>query len=168
MKKVFSFLLLVVMASGCVIAPMASGVKPGTISDFKTTQTITVQNVAENGAYRRWTNPLVKSLSRELAAKGATITGNASTLLKVEITNIKQDSFYGWNSNKCSFDVKVEAGNGYAMSFSVSDVSWSLQKSANALVSKAVVEILSNKEVIEYLQTKESVVKAQMDALENK
>jgi phage host-nuclease inhibitor protein Gam len=167
MKNIFWFLVLAVVAGGCVIAPTASTVKPGMISDFKTTQTITIQNVAENGAYKRWTNPLVKSLSRELALKGAAITGNASTILKVKITNVKQDSFYSLLNNKCSFDVEVQAGTGYTANFSLSDVSWSMQKSANALIRKAVVEILNDKEIVEYLRGKESVVKEQMDALDN-
>jgi len=167
MKKIFMFLVLAVVAGGCVVAPMASAVKPGVISGFKTTQTITIQNVAENGAYKRWTNPLVKSLSRELKADGAVITGNAPTILKVEITNVRQDSLYSLFTNKCSFDVKAETGSGYAADFSLSDVSWSMQKSANALIRKAVAEILNDKEIVEYLRGKESAVKEQMDALEN-
>ena len=168
MKKIFSLLFLAIAASGCVIAPMASAVKPGTIAYFKTAQAITIENAGEDGSSRRWTKPLVNSLARELKANGARITGNTATVLKIKVTDVKQDSFYSLSTSKCSFDVKVEAGTGYTANFSVSDVSWSMQKSANALVRKAVVEILEDRGIVEYLRGKENLVKDQMDALENK
>ena len=168
MKKVFMFFILAVAANGCVIAPSASSLKPGTIGDLKTTRTITIQNVAENNSLKRWTNPLVRSLTNELAACGAAIVSHAPTVLKVKVTNVKQNSFYGLLTNKCSFDVEVTTGTGYAANFSLSDVSGSMQKSANALIAKALAAILNDKEIVEYLRGKESVVKAQMDALENK
>ena len=153
MRNIICLSILVVLFGGCTAVPKALPMKEGMLPDFRVSGEITIENTSEDEKLRAWTGSIVDFLSHELERRGAIVAGNAPIVLKLNLTDKKENQFYAYWAYKCTVFFVLETGGGYMRHFQIEDVSGlSVQRACNFSVTKAVAEILTDDIILEYIK----------------
>lgn len=175
MNKVFFLIVLAlgIFLAGCTshLVPSVRSVDPAAVPDFKGDQAVCVVNIstattetvlgkdslnAETymGNLSTWTDTAVALLQLELQKRGFSIRdgGDDTKVIKLAIRSA-QITVPG--KTKCFVELHLETGDGYCRNYIVNSSSLLEHRAVNRVVTKAIVAVLNDNNIIEYLQTAE-------------
>ena len=134
----------------------------------KSVQIVNVQDQGKNNVFKsgagskwigdlgQWTGGAVDLLKFELNKKNVTLADDAGKILKLAITEGKLITEFA--GIRCVVKLKVEAGNGYTQKYegnhrNSSPIAEQARRYAGAgAVTKAVTDLLNDRNIIEYLE----------------
>jgi hypothetical protein len=165
-----SILVLGAFLSSCTVhyVPLPYPVAPGAVPDLKGNQAVCVVNISTAsgeillgtsaagykymGNLSTWTEKAVDLLKFELHSSGFFIRecGKDTKQLKLSVTKAQIVVHIG---SKCLLELYLETGDGYSQSYKVSNSYITSDRASDEAITKAIIALLNDKRVIDYLQT---------------
>lgn len=110
------------------------------------------RDVSVDTTYKLMTDALVKQLKVEMFKRGGEISENGYKSFKVTVTHAEATS--SLLSFKSTMKVTVVLGNGITQKYEVHNTSTgSVPRTLNGAIARAVINILKNETVLEYLKS---------------
>ena len=144
MKKLL-VLLLALLTVGC--APKALPMKTGMVQNFQVEQSISIKSLREYRHNEEWVQAVIDLLTSELEGRGAMIKEGAELELQIGVVSVNQKLPVFSFTAICDIDFVVKTGSGYSKNFISHDVSGNLQMACGFSMTKAVADILNDKEI---------------------
>ena len=157
----FGLLALSLMA-GCAstsrhvptATPIADNATP--LKEFRASGSVALINSASDGHYQKSTDSVITFLSEQLKQRGATVEENSTRRLDLRVTKADKFSAASWVTlaapEACQVIVRVETGNGYVHEYGEQMAAYFWQKACDKGVTAAVVDILNDQMVRDYLE----------------
>jgi hypothetical protein len=171
MMKVLYLVILVVgvFLTGCTLhyVPSIHPVDQAAVPDFKGEQAVCVVNISttsgetilgtSSGGYTymgdlsKWTDTAVALLKSELQNRGFIIRDCSESTKEIKMSIIKAQIVVSMGS-KCFLELHLETGKGYTRNYLASNSSFTYDRASDGAVTRAVIAILNDKNITEYLQ----------------
>jgi hypothetical protein len=168
--KCFSVVIFLAFVGACThtyVPTVRSDFDSDAVPKFSSNQEVALHNAqasaepvvfTQQGAhsyvanYQECTNVVLTIAKRELANRGLRIVENNARQLKLSVQALNFD--IGWVRLDSTVELQVETGSGYSAKYLGTNNSYmvgSMQNQLNAALSQAVVEMLKDPKIVEYL-----------------
>lgn len=162
--------VVVIFLAGCTshLVPSIRSVDPAAVPDFKGDQAVCVVNISTAttetvlgrdslntetymGNLSKWTDTAVALLKLELQKRGFSIRDGGDDTRVIKLA-IRSAQITVPTRTKCFVELHLETGDGYSRNYIVNSSSLLEHRAVNAVVTKAIIAVLNDNNIIEYLQ----------------
>lgn len=162
MGRLGSCLITLFVIAGCAstsshvptAVPIAENTTP--LNDFRASGGVALVNTASDPDNRTWTASVITFLSEQLVQRGAKVDESASRKLSLQVVKAEKFSAASWLTlaapEGCQITVRVETGTGYVHEYFEERSAYFWQKACDKGVTGAVVDMLNDANVREYLE----------------